>query len=456
MSGDYLLEGLAVPESLNLLHDLLEEVGQEHPELAPSDLMMFETAVIEVAGNVVEHGQPPGRVRWSFRLSVLEDRLEASCPTAARSTRRRLGHRHAGHHGGGRPRPGPGDRRAGLPGLRAVRRQRVVDGPAVLSQVWSSASRLIRQPPVPCRREAVQVARQAAEPAAQRPVDELAARVSASTRPAPAQHLEVLDDRLTRHRELPGECGGGRRRLPEAGQDPPARVVGEGGEHGRRREVTGAPVTVTGPTRTPWRPSARPPALDVALAVLQPLLARLAQAREAALGHRRVTPSPRGSIQNSTSVPAPPSPARSSGRRRTTAAATRASASRNSPYSGWVRTVRSVDAEVGLGVDRALVDPPARAGDELPDPLGGGVDLDAAVDPVQRVDVGRGVVQQAAPLSRCILFLQPNVCTRDTPNATPPVASTRRAQRENPLRNGVDFSRHGPGPSVSSQEEAHR
>jgi serine/threonine-protein kinase RsbW len=78
MTGDYLLDGLAVPDSLGLLHDLLERVGREHPELAPADLMLFETAVIEVAGNVVEHGKPPGRVRWTFRLAVRSDRLEAS------------------------------------------------------------------------------------------------------------------------------------------------------------------------------------------------------------------------------------------------------------------------------------------------------------------------------------------------------------------------------------------
>jgi serine/threonine-protein kinase RsbW len=78
MTGDYLLQGLAVPESLNLLHDLLEEVGREHPDLDPGDLMLFETAVIEVAGNVVEHGQPQGRVSWTFRLAVLPDRLEGS------------------------------------------------------------------------------------------------------------------------------------------------------------------------------------------------------------------------------------------------------------------------------------------------------------------------------------------------------------------------------------------
>jgi serine/threonine-protein kinase RsbW len=78
MTGDYLLDGLAVPDSLNLLHDLLEQVGGEHPELTASDLMLFETAVIEVAGNVVEHGQPPGKVRWSFRLSIRPDRLEGT------------------------------------------------------------------------------------------------------------------------------------------------------------------------------------------------------------------------------------------------------------------------------------------------------------------------------------------------------------------------------------------
>ena len=76
MSGDYVLEGPAVPESLDLVHDLLEQVGREHPDLEPGDLTMFETAVIEVAGNVVEHGRPPGHVSWTFRLSVLPDRLE--------------------------------------------------------------------------------------------------------------------------------------------------------------------------------------------------------------------------------------------------------------------------------------------------------------------------------------------------------------------------------------------
>src|SRR5215212_8362404 len=59
----------------------------------------------------------------------------------------------------------------------------------------------------------------------------------------------------------------------------------------------------------------------------------------------------------------------------------------------------SVDADIGIAVDGTLVDPPTGPGHQLPDTLGRGVDLDAAVDPVQRVDVGGGMVHGGAPRS---------------------------------------------------------
>lgn len=77
MAGDYTLTGLAVPAGLDDLHDLLERIGSDHPQLSPADLMLFETAVIEIAGNVVEHGRPPGEVHWTFSLVVHGDRIEA-------------------------------------------------------------------------------------------------------------------------------------------------------------------------------------------------------------------------------------------------------------------------------------------------------------------------------------------------------------------------------------------
>ena len=75
MAGEYALRGLAVPESLNLLQDLLDQVRREHPELDETDVSMFETAIVEIHGNVVEHGHPPGQVIYAFELEVSSDRL---------------------------------------------------------------------------------------------------------------------------------------------------------------------------------------------------------------------------------------------------------------------------------------------------------------------------------------------------------------------------------------------
>lgn len=77
MAGDttYRLQGPAVPEALHQLHELFERVRQEHDDLHPDDLSMVQTAVMEIAGNVAEHGQPSGQVDYCFRLDVLPERL---------------------------------------------------------------------------------------------------------------------------------------------------------------------------------------------------------------------------------------------------------------------------------------------------------------------------------------------------------------------------------------------
>jgi serine/threonine-protein kinase RsbW len=77
MAGEYRLDGVAVPDVLEELHALLERVGREHADIPAEDLMLFETAVIEIAGNVVEHGRPPGEVPYAFELTVHPDRIEA-------------------------------------------------------------------------------------------------------------------------------------------------------------------------------------------------------------------------------------------------------------------------------------------------------------------------------------------------------------------------------------------
>lgn len=70
------LVGWAVPAELDALHDLIERGRQAHPEVSAEAFMMMETAVIEIAGNVVEHGRPEGQVQWTFTLDVRDDVLE--------------------------------------------------------------------------------------------------------------------------------------------------------------------------------------------------------------------------------------------------------------------------------------------------------------------------------------------------------------------------------------------
>lgn len=74
---EYVLEGFAVPEELDAVHDLLGQAAGEHPALDPTDVMLFETAIIEIANNVVEYGRPAGKVRWKFTIRVHQDEIEA-------------------------------------------------------------------------------------------------------------------------------------------------------------------------------------------------------------------------------------------------------------------------------------------------------------------------------------------------------------------------------------------
>jgi serine/threonine-protein kinase RsbW len=74
---EYTLEGFAVPDQLEAVHALLAEAAGEHPKLDPTDVMLFETAIIEIANNVVEYGRPEGEVRWKFTIRVREHEIEA-------------------------------------------------------------------------------------------------------------------------------------------------------------------------------------------------------------------------------------------------------------------------------------------------------------------------------------------------------------------------------------------
>jgi len=76
VGGSYTLRGNVGVDGLALLHELMERVSGDHPGIEPLDLSMLETAVIEVAGNAVEHGTPPGALHYEFRLEISADRLD--------------------------------------------------------------------------------------------------------------------------------------------------------------------------------------------------------------------------------------------------------------------------------------------------------------------------------------------------------------------------------------------
>lgn len=73
---EFALKGWAVPEGLRDLRALVELADAAHPQIRSEAFLELETAAIEVAGNVVEHGRPPGQIRWSFTLRVMPEHVE--------------------------------------------------------------------------------------------------------------------------------------------------------------------------------------------------------------------------------------------------------------------------------------------------------------------------------------------------------------------------------------------
>ncbi|MFJ5698485.1 ATP-binding protein [Arthrobacter sp. NPDC093139] len=65
------------PECLNKVHSLLAEMWTTSTDVSEVDRVMFETAVIEVAGNIVQHGAEAGSVNCNLILEVYPERLDA-------------------------------------------------------------------------------------------------------------------------------------------------------------------------------------------------------------------------------------------------------------------------------------------------------------------------------------------------------------------------------------------
>lgn len=78
MPGEHHRTGLALPEALDEVHALFAEVTAAHPGLPAADVMRVETALVELVGNIIEHGRPPGTVRYDLTVEVGPTELAAT------------------------------------------------------------------------------------------------------------------------------------------------------------------------------------------------------------------------------------------------------------------------------------------------------------------------------------------------------------------------------------------
>ena len=74
---EHSLTAPAEPGSLEQVHAVLEALWVEYNDVTPSDRMLFETAVIEVAGNIAQHASAGVPLQFTLHLRVEPDRIEA-------------------------------------------------------------------------------------------------------------------------------------------------------------------------------------------------------------------------------------------------------------------------------------------------------------------------------------------------------------------------------------------
>lgn len=77
------LSAPATPEMLDLVHAVLERLWEAHPDVETVDRVRFETAVIEILGNIVEHAYEldapaAGSRRFDVVLTATPTELVAS------------------------------------------------------------------------------------------------------------------------------------------------------------------------------------------------------------------------------------------------------------------------------------------------------------------------------------------------------------------------------------------
>lgn len=73
----YELHACAGPDYLEKVHRLLQRVWDTSPDVSGADRTMFESAVAEIAANIIEHGCAMPTTTCNLTIEVSPDRLDA-------------------------------------------------------------------------------------------------------------------------------------------------------------------------------------------------------------------------------------------------------------------------------------------------------------------------------------------------------------------------------------------
>lgn len=66
------------PDDVDTVHALLKSVWDECPEVSATDRLSFETALIELAGNIIRHRDESVGIVYTLTIEASDDRLAAT------------------------------------------------------------------------------------------------------------------------------------------------------------------------------------------------------------------------------------------------------------------------------------------------------------------------------------------------------------------------------------------
>lgn len=65
------------PDDVDIVHNLLISIWAERPMIADAERYIFETAIIELTSNVIQHGDAGSGISCLITVNVFDDRIEA-------------------------------------------------------------------------------------------------------------------------------------------------------------------------------------------------------------------------------------------------------------------------------------------------------------------------------------------------------------------------------------------